>query len=214
MFMSIRIDVRLYAIIDESLLEGRSPALLAEELVNSGVTVLQYRAKHLASDEFVHRVRLVLDAIRLSRVPLIINDRVEVAVASGAQGVHVGKNDVAVSEARRVLGMDGIIGATVRNAEDLSRAEGQGADYVGAGSVFPSETKPGVRVIGLEGLTEIKARAKIPVVAIGGLTSDNAGEVLSTGVDGLAFVSAILGSDEPGKAAGRLRALIDQARKG
>jgi len=212
--MSVRVDVRLYAIMDESLLEGRSPALLAEELVDGGVTVLQYRAKHLGSDEFVHRVRLVLNAIRGSRVPLIINDRVEVAVASGAHGVHVGKDDVTVPEARRVLGMGGIIGVTVRSTEDLSRAERQGADYVGAGSVFPSGTKSGVPVIGLEGLAEIKARAKIPVVAIGGLTSDNAREVLSTGVDGLAFVSAILGSDEPGKAAGRLRAIVDQARKG
>jgi thiamine-phosphate pyrophosphorylase len=211
--MPAEIDVSLYAIVDEEFLRGRSAADLAADLAANGATIIQYRAKNLASREFLTRARAMRDAVAGRGVPLIINDRIDIALLCGASGVHVGLDDVPVAEARSLLGPRAVIGASVRTGADALEAEEDGADYVGAGAVFPTSTKSDVPLIGLDGLREVRAGVKLPVVAIGGLTRKNAVQALATGVDGLAFISELMDAEDPGAAATELRAIIDAAKR-
>jgi thiamine-phosphate pyrophosphorylase len=212
--MALRIDVSFYAIIDEDCAGTRDLGACARELVEARVSTVQYRAKNLPSKEFLLRALSIESAIRGSGVPLIINDRSDIALLSGASGVHLGDEDIPVEKAREILGPRRIIGATVRRVQDALRAEREGADYLGAGSVFPSSTKGNVPVIGLAGLKDIKSSVKIPVVAIGGLTLEKVAQVIEAGADGLAFVSELWKGGEIGKRARELRAAIDSARRG
>jgi thiamine-phosphate pyrophosphorylase len=208
-----RIDVSLYAIVDEELLEGRSAAAVAAELAASGATVVQYRAKRLSSREFLGKARAIRGALAVTHVPLIINDRADIALLCGANGVHVGADDIPVADARKIMGAGALVGATALTAADALKAEQEGADYVGAGAVYATLTKSDAPLIGLEGLKEVRASVRLPVVAIGGLTLGNAAEALATGVDGLAFISELMNAASPGEAARQLRAMIDASRR-
>ncbi|MFH0777094.1 MAG: thiamine phosphate synthase [Candidatus Eisenbacteria bacterium] len=183
------------------------------ELVRSGATVIQYRAKSLARELFLDRAQSIAAIIRVRAVPLIINDRVDVAAACDAAGVHLGREDVSIAEARRILGPGRTVGRTVRTAAEAVKAERDGADYLGAGSIFPSPTKSGIPVIGLEGLKAIRSSVKIPIVAIGGLTLANLPDVVAAGADGLAFVSELFRGASVAARAQELRAAIDGARR-
>ncbi|MCX5800411.1 MAG: thiamine phosphate synthase [Candidatus Eisenbacteria bacterium] len=209
--MSRRIDVSLYAIIDEDCVGGRNLGTCASELVRAGASVVQYRAKNLSSREFLLKALSIESAIRGSGVPLVINDRADIALLSGASGVHLGSDDIPPEKARQLLGPDRIIGVTVHDVQGAIRAEREGADYLGAASVFPTSTKGNVPLIGLGGLKDISSSVKIPVVAIGGLTLKTVGLVIEAGADGLAFISELWKNREPGKRAGELRAAIDSA---
>ena len=212
--MAVRIDLSLYAIIDEDRVGKHDLSACATELIRAGVSTIQYRAKNLPSKEFLLRALCLENTIRGSAVPLLINDRADIALLSGASGVHLGSEDIPVERAREILGPHRIIGATVRSAQDAIRAQREGADYVGAGSIFPSPTKDKALVIGLAGLREIKSSVKIPVVAIGGLTLGKVAQVIEAGADGLAFISELWKGGEIGKRARELRAAIDSARRG
>jgi thiamine-phosphate pyrophosphorylase len=212
--MTLRIDVSLYAIIDEDYVGTRDLVPCATELARSGVSMIQYRAKNLPSREFLLRAISIENALRGSAVPLIINDRADIALLSGARGVHLGSEDIPIEKAREILGFQRIIGITAYSTEDALRAEREGADYIGAGLIFPSPTKGDAPIIGLAGLKEIKSSVKIPVVAIGGLTLEKVSQVIEGGADGLAFISELWGSGEIGKKARALRAAIDLARRG
>ena len=206
-------DLSLYAVVDEELLAGRDPAEVALSLAANGATVVQYRAKRLASREFLKRARAMRDALTGSGIPLIINDRLDIALLSGADGVHVGQDDVPVTDARILLGSRAVIGASVSTAAEALKAEDDGADYVGAGAVFPTGTKSDAPLMGLEGLRQVRASVRLPVVAIGGLTRRNAAETLAAGADGLAFISELMRAEDPGAAARELRAIIDAVRR-
>ena len=206
-------DLSLYAIVDEDLLAGRDPAAVSASLAANGATVVQYRAKHLASREFLRRARAVRDALAATGVPLIINDRLDVALLSGADGVHVGQDDVPLTDARVLMGPRAVIGVSVSTVAEAVEAEENGADYVGAGAVFATGTKSDAPVMGLRGLSEIRAGVKRPVVAIGGLSRRNAAEALAAGADGLAFISELMCARDPGAAARELRAIIDAAKR-
>ena len=171
-----------------------------EIAVQSGATMVQLREKTAGSRDFYELALQVMQITQRYKLPLIINDRLDIALAVGADGVHVGQEDLPVAVVRRLLGPDKIVGATAATVADALRAEAEGADYIGSGAVFPTATKPGKPVLPLTVLTQIKQAVKLPVVAIGGITASNLVELKSTGVDGIAVVSAIMNSDDPAAA--------------
>ncbi|HOW86890.1 MAG TPA: thiamine phosphate synthase [Candidatus Aminicenantes bacterium] len=200
------IDYSLYLVADAGYAAGRDLAGLVDAAVDGGVTIVQLRAKSLGGAAFAALASDV--AARLARrgVPLLINDRVDVALACGAAGVHLGQDDLPVAAARRLLGPRGIIGLSVNTAEEARRAERDGADYVGAGPAFATSTKQTeLAVLGPAGIGRIKAAVRLPVVAIGGIGAAGAAEMAAAGADGVAVVSAILGAPDARRAAEELK---------
>ena len=180
-----------------------------QQMLKGGAPIIQYRDKDVSYDMFKKKAREILSLTRAKNVPLIINDRAEVALEVGADGVHVGQSDLALQEARKKLGPDKIVGVTVTCVEEARQAEAGGADYLGISSVFSTSTKPEAEAIGLDGLQKIVQAAKIPTVAIGGIHADNLEQVLATGVTGVAVVSEVcMASDVAGRV-GELRAAIE-----
>ena len=199
-------DYTLYLVADADYASGRDLPGLVKAAVAGGVTVVQLRAKSLAGREFVELGSEIARALAGTGVPLLVNDRVDVAVACGAAGVHLGQEDVPVRLARSLLGPAGTIGVSVNTEEEARRAELEGADYVGAGPAFATSTKAtDLPVLGPDGIGRIKRAVRIPVVAIGGIGPGNAAALVGTGADGIAVVSAILGAPDARRAAGELR---------
>lgn len=196
--MKPAIDYSIYLVTDEACLHGRPLLECVEEALAAGVTLVQYRAK--AADGGV----LYAEACRLKElcdkysVPLIINDRLDIALAVGAAGVHLGQDDLPCAVARRLLGEDFIIGVSAHNPAEAVQAVSEGADYLGCGAVFGTATKHDVAKLGLENLRAIRKAVAVPMVGIGGITADNYAEVLATGADGAAIVSGILAQDDIG----------------
>ena len=192
------IDYSIYLVTDEACLHGRPLLECVEEALAAGVTLVQYRAK--AEDGGV----LYAEACKLKElcdkynVPLIINDRLDIALAVGAAGVHLGQDDLPCAVARRLLGEDFIIGVSAHNPAEAVQAVSEGADYLGCGAVFGTATKHDVAKLGLENLRAIRKAVAVPMVGIGGITADNYAEVLATGADGAAIVSGILAQDDIG----------------
>ena len=196
--MKPAIDYSIYLVTDEACLHGRPLLKCVEEALAAGVTLVQYRAK--AADGGV----LYTEACRLKElcdkysVPLIINDRLDIALAVGAAGVHLGQDDLPCAVARRLVGEDFIIGVSAHNPAEAVQAVSEGADYLGCGAVFGTATKHDVAKLGLENLRAIRKAVAVPMVGIGGITADNYAEVLATGADGAAIVSGILAQDDIG----------------
>ena len=192
------VDYSIYLVTDEACLHGRPLLECVEEALAAGVTLVQYRAK--AEDGGV----LYAEACKLKElcdkynVPLIINDRLDIALAVGAAGVHLGQDDLPCAVARRLLGEDFIIGVSAHNPAEAVQAVSEGADYLGCGAVFGTATKHDVAKLGLENLRAIRKAVAVPMVGIGGITADNYAEVLATGADGAAIVSGILAQDDIG----------------
>ena len=190
------VDYSIYLVTDEACLHGRPLLECVEEALAAGVTLVQYRAK--AADGGV----LYAEACRLKElcdkygVPLIINDRLDIALAVGAAGVHLGQDDLPCAVARRLLGENFIIGVSAHNPAEAVQAVSEGADYLGCGAVFGTATKHDVAKLGLENLRAIRKSVAVPMVGIGGITADNYAEVLATGADGAAIVSGILAQDD------------------
>jgi thiamine-phosphate pyrophosphorylase len=198
--------VLLMLVTDRALSRGRETAWIVREAVAGGVTCVQLREKNGGTREFLEEARAVKAALEGTGVPLIINDRVDVALAAGADGVHLGQQDLPIADARRLVPQGWIIGVSAESVEDAVRAERDGADYVGASPVFATPTKmDAAPPLGLDGLRAIRAAVKIPVVAIGGIHAGNARDVVCAGADGLAVVSAIVAADDPRAAAAELR---------
>lgn len=198
------IDYSIYLVTDEACLHGRPLLECVEEALAAGVTLVQYRAK--AADGGV----LYAEACKLKElcdkynVPLIINDRLDIALAVGAAGVHLGQDDLPCAVARRLLGEDFIIGVSAHNPAEAVQAVSEGADYLGCGAVFGTATKHDVAKLGLENLRAIRKAVAVPMVGIGGITADNYAEVLATGADGAAIVSGILAQKDIGAAVKKL----------
>ena len=200
-----KIDWKLYFIADFESAKGKDLVWIVEEAVKGGATVVQLRAKSISTREFLDISMKIHSFLKKKRVPLIINDRIDIALALDADGVHLGQKDMPLQIARKILGKEKIIGISVNNIEEAMEAENNGADYLGVGPVFPTTTKPDIRApLGIEGLRKIREKIKIPIIAIGGINKSNVHEVYSTGVDGIAVVSAIILSPDPCQAAEKL----------
>lgn len=198
-------DLLLYAITDSSSLDKKVFFEKIEEALQGGVTILQLREKELDEDSFTDEAIEVKSLCRKYGVPLIINDNVDVALKSGADGVHVGIEDMPIDEIRRKTPDSFIIGATCKTVEQAQSAERLGADYMGVGAVFPSPTKKNAVRITREQLKEICSSVSIPAVAIGGITLENVGELQDGGMSGIAVVSAVFSADDIQKAASLLK---------
>lgn len=195
----------LYAVSDRSWAGKQTLYEQIEDALKGGITCLQLREKNLSFDEFVQEAIYVKEICRRYNVPLIINDNAEVAIKSGADGVHVGIEDAPVYELRRKCPDNFIIGATAKTVAQALDAEKAGADYIGVGAVFPSPTKKNAIRITSEQLKEICSKVSIPAVAIGGINLDNMTELTGGGMDGIAVVSAIFASEDIQKTTAMLK---------
>lgn len=201
--------LRLYAVTDRTWLRGQTLRQQVEAALQGGVTCVQLREKQLDRESFIHLGRSIGCLCQRYGVPLIINDDLEVALACGADGVHVGQDDLSVEEVRRRVGDKMIVGVSAHNPEEARRAYEGGADYLGAGAVFGSTTKTNVTALSHDTLRAICEAVPIPVVAIGGITRENLPRLAGTGVAGVAVVSAIFAAEDITAASRELRALSD-----
>jgi thiamine-phosphate pyrophosphorylase len=207
--MKKHFDASLYLVTDQAACQGRDLLGVIQEAVQGGVSAVQLREKQIATRPFVDLARRIKALLADTPVPLIINDRVDVALTVGAEGVHLGQDDLHPREARRLLGPEPLIGLSVNTPEQVREAGRLEVDYLGAGPVFPTPTKSDHKApLGLEGLREMTALARVPVVAIGSISVEVCPKVLQTGVDGIAVVSAVCSAPSPEQAARRLRACV------
>jgi thiamine-phosphate pyrophosphorylase len=202
---SLKFIGRLHVITDTAVQDRFDHVALAQFAIRGGADSIQLRDKYLSNNEFRNVARAVLAVCRRHGVPLIINDRLDVAARIGADGVHLGQTDTAIGEARRRLGPGIIIGGSAGNPDEAREAVDGGADYVGFGHVFPthSKSKPGPAV-GIEGVRAVCAAVAVPVIAIGGITPANARGVLDAGAWGVAVIGAVCGAEDPEAATRRL----------
>lgn len=194
--MKAQPDYSIYLVTDDGCLQGRTLIDCVREALEGGVTLVQYRAKTASSAE-MYAEALQLKALCDSfNVPLIINDRLDIAMAVGAAGVHLGQDDLPCAAARKILGEDYLIGVSAHNPSETKAALQNGADYLGCGAVFGTATKADVQKLGTDGLAAICREKGLPVVGIGGVTADNYREVRAAGADGAAIVSGILAQSD------------------
>lgn len=190
--MKAQPNYSIYLVTDDGCLQGRPLLECVREALEGGVTLVQYRAKTASSAEMYNEALQLKALCDSFKVPLIINDRLDIAMAVGAAGVHLGQDDLPCAVARKILGVDYIIGVSAHNPAEAKAALQSGADYLGCGAVFGTATKADVKKLGTEGLTAICREKGLPVVGIGGVTADNYREVRAAGADGAAIVSGIL----------------------
>ena len=211
-----KLDISLYAILDPTRTRGRDLGAMADAAARGGATILQLRDKISGTRDFVAAARTVKTALA-GRIPLLINDRVDVALAAGADGVHVGREDMRPAEARRLLGPGAIIGITLKNNEDLAGLDPETVDYGCIGGVFATASKDNPdQPVGLEGLSRLRILARasgLPVGAIAGIDATNAAATIAAGADGVAIISALFMDDDVTAATARMRALVDAALK-
>jgi len=212
------VDISLYAIVDPNRSLGRPLDLLARDAMSGGATLIQYRDKQSTSRGMYEQALEITEALWGSEVPLIVNDRADIAFAVGAAGVHLGQDDLIPSDARELLGDDAIIGFSVKTVEEAHTAPLDDLDYVFIGGVFDSASKDNPTAIGIDGWKEraaiIRARdPDIPIGAIAGIDEKNVADLFAAGVDGVAVISAIFMSDDAEDATRVLRQIIDDARQ-
>lgn len=208
------IDYSLYLVTDRSLSRGRSTPEIVRAAVQGGATCVQLREKTCSTREFIAEALAVRGFLKSRGIPLIINDRVDIALAVGADGVHLGQGDMPLAMARSILGESKIIGISAESLRDAIAAESAGADYLGVSPIFATPTKTDTTApLGLEGLRAIRREVKLPLVAIGGLNASNAAAVIAGGADGVAVVSAIVAAEDPERAARELARHIAHARR-
>lgn len=200
----LNVNYGLYLVTDRDILKDRDFIISLEEAILGGVTVIQLREKNLSSLEFYHLAVEVKKLTSKYNIPLIINDRLDIALSVDADGVHVGQNDLPAPIVRQIVGDKKIIGVSTATLEEALLSEQNGADYIGVGALFVTNTKTNTRKVTLEQLKTIKENVKIPVVGIGGINEDNVTLLKQSGIDGIAVVSAILGKDNVKKSTEQL----------
>ena len=212
------VDHSVYVVLDPSASNGRPLTEIARGAVAGGSTLLQYRDKHADTGTMVATARALLAAVAGSGVPLVVNDRIDVALAAGADGAHVGQDDMAVADARRLLGPDAILGLSLNSVAEAEAAELDLLDYVCGQCAFATASKADAPPpIGVAGIAEIAATVRrrapaMPVGAISGITADTAGTVIAAGLDGVAVISAVCAAPDPEAATRALRRAVDAAR--
>lgn len=202
-------DPRLYLILDPAQTRGRDIVAVADAALRGGATMVQLRWKDGGAREFAALARQLVDVLEPHGIPLIVNDRVDVAWASGAHGAHVGQGDLEVPDVRAMLGRRAIIGLSITNATEARDVLDSDLDYVGVGPVFETTTKADAApALGVPGFAEVRSMLHLPAIAIGGITTSNGAALLKAGADGLAISSAICGADDPHRATREFAALI------
>lgn len=203
------IDYSLYLVTDRRFLKDRTLKSAVEDSIKGGVTIVQVREKDVTTREFYKVALEVKEITDKYNVPLIINDRIDIAQAIDADGVHLGQDDMPIKLARKILGKNKIIGISVGNVDEAKEAEKDGADYVGIGAIFFTGSKKDIDTpIGTSGLKEVVESVNIPSVAIGGVNKENLSEVIKTGTNGAAVISAILGKENIEQAAKELKVVL------
>ena len=205
-------DYTLYLVTDRDLAGDRDLLDIINLSIQGGVTCVQLREKTLHTRDFVQLAKQLKSMLSSLSIPLIINDRLDIAMACKADGVHFGQSDMPIGDARRIVGRSMIIGVSAESVEDAVIAEREGADYIGLSPVYQTPTKTDTAPpLGLAGVTRIRQAVKIPAVAIGGINQSNAASVIEAGADGIAVVSAIICAQDPKSAA---RELLSEVKKG
>ncbi|WP_321335537.1 thiamine phosphate synthase [Breoghania sp.] len=206
-------DLSLYLVTDTALCGARGVAETAAAAARGGATLVQLRDPLAKTRELVELARALKAALEPFRLPLIVNDRIDVALASGAEGVHIGQKDMAPADARALLGADAVLGLSVGSLEELAVSDLAPVDYVGIGPYRGTATKQDAgEAIGLFGFRTVREKIDLPAVAIGGIKAEHAGELIAGGADGVAVVSAICAAPDPEAAARDLMARINAAR--
>ncbi|MCH7837455.1 MAG: thiamine phosphate synthase [Chloroflexi bacterium] len=195
---------------DRTRLRGRKLEEVASQAVDGGVHVVQLREKDLPSRE-LYELAITLHAVLRGRALLLVNDRVDVALASGADGVHLPERSLPGRAVREIAGDACIVGRSVHSVEAAVQAERDGADFVEVGAVYETASKPGMAPAGVELVRAVADAVRLPIIAVGGVSADNVGDVVRAGADGVAVIGAIMDADDPQGAAGRLRRALDEA---
>lgn len=207
-------DYSLYLVTDAEICR-RDFFETIEEAIAGGVSIIQLREKNLDSRPFYERALRLAEITKSAGVPFIINDRIDIALAVKADGVHIGQSDMPIEIAGRLLGPKSIIGVSVSTPEEARLAEIEGANYIAVSPIWSTPTKTDTpEAVGLRGTSEIATAVEIPCIGIGGIKIENAASVILAGCDGVAVVSAIMAADSPRKSAEHLKMLIDKAKKG
>ncbi len=199
------IDWRLCLIADAEAVGDRNLVSIIREAVEGGTTLVQLRGKKLSTRRFLNLALEASEYLKSRNIPVIINDRIDVALSCEADGVHLGQEDLPLPFARQILGKQILIGISVNTVEEAEEAEANGASYIGVGPIYYTPSKEELRtILHVEGLQAIREKVKIPILAIGGIQAENTRDVISAGADGIAVISALMGSDDIRKAAGKL----------
>lgn len=206
-------DLLLYAVTDRHWLNGRELADVVKESLDGGVTMLQLREKTLEEDKFLEEAKLLRALCRERKIPFIINDNVDIAVAMDADGVHVGQSDMEALDVRAKVGPDKIVGVSAQTVEQALLAEKHGADYLGVGAVFPTGSKDDADDVSYETLKAICEAVSIPVVAIGGVSQENVSRLAGSGICGVAVISAIYAAKDICAAASKLKRATEEMLK-
>ena len=205
------VDYTLYLVTDRDVLRGRDLIKCIEESILGGVTLVQLREKNVTSREFYEIAIKVKEVTSRYNIPLIINDRLDIALAIDADGLHIGQKDLPGSVARKILGKDKILGVSAATLQESLKAEKDGADYLGVGAVFSTSTKKDTRDVSYETLSSITSSVNIPVVAIGGINEKNVTKLKESNIDGIAVISCILGKEDVKGAAEKM---LDRFKEG
>jgi thiamine-phosphate pyrophosphorylase len=209
----MKVDYSLYLVTDRDLSRGRTNFQIINSAIKGGVTTVQLREKSATTRRFLKEALEIKEFCRDNNVTFIINDRIDIALAVDADGVHVGQDDMPIEYAHRILGYDKIIGVSAFDEKEAIEAEKAGADYIGVSPIFTTPTKPELdEGVGLDGLRRIRKAVDISLIAIGGLGPSNAFDTIKAGADGIAVVSAIVSADDPEEAARAIMAEIKRAR--
>jgi thiamine-phosphate pyrophosphorylase len=207
------IDLSLYLVTDRALSMGKSTEQIVEDAVKGGVSMVQLREKDTPTKEFYDLACSLMKLLKPYNIPLIINDRLDIAIASNADGLHIGQSDMPYSIVRKILGKDKIIGLSVETIEQAREANNLDVDYIGLSPVFSTDSKKDINTpLELEGIKEIASFTKHPTVAIGGINKANTADIIKNGANGIAVISAIVSQEDPRKAAEELKSIIQEAR--
>ncbi len=205
------LDLSLYLVTDRGMSKGRSHEYIVEEAIKGGVSMVQLREKDISSRDFYQLAFSLKQTLVKHQIPLIINDRLDIALAVDADGLHIGQSDLPYNVARQLLGADKIIGLSVETVEQARLANALDVDYIGLSPVFSTLTKSDINTpLGLNGIKEIATFSKHQMVAIGGINKENTADIFRSGAHGVAVVSAIVSHESPFQAAKELRNIIDQ----
>jgi thiamine-phosphate pyrophosphorylase len=204
----------LYIIVDVASLKGRSPLNAAEEAIKGGAKIIQLRDKEGSRRSFFQIALELQKLCRQHGVLFIVNDSLEIALAVDADGLNIGREDLPVTEARRFLPINKLVGASASSVAEARLAQAAGADYLGVGSIYPTGTKADIAVVGLKLIREIKRNVKLPVVAIGGIDKNNISAVMKAGADAAAVISAVMGAADVEKATRQLLKIIGREKRG
>jgi len=208
-----QLDLSLYVITDRLLSRGRSCTEVVEKAIDGGATCIQLREKDLTTREFFSLAEKLREITRKRGTTFIVNDRLDIALSVGADGVHLGQDDLPLSAARRIIPPGMLLGVSARNLREALQAQNLGASYLGVGAVFPTGTKRDAgEPIGLQSLAEICRGVEIPVVGIGGINAANAGQVIRAGAAGVAVISYIVGAPDVAAAAREIAREVEDAR--